>query len=69
MGASLSPSVRVNASRAGIAESLECRVFPTCATKAVMLILPAVGIAVIAPSLMRLLLGSRSTVIAVIPPV
>ena len=63
MGESLSSSVRVNASRAGTAESLECRVFHMCVTRAVMPASPAVGVAVIAPSLMQLLLGSRSAVI------
>lgn len=58
MGTFLSPSVRVNASRAGTAKSSEYRVFPMCVTKAVMLVSPAAGIAVIGPSLMRSLLGS-----------
>lgn len=44
MGGSLSPSVKVNASSAGIAKSLERRVFS--------MISSAVGIAAIVPSLM-----------------
>lgn len=55
MDASLLPSVKVNASRAGTAKSLECSMFPHAYDKCSN----AVGIAVITPFLMRLLLGSH----------